>query len=341
MNRRVWLLLPLSWAALFAGAGRAQPLELAWPTPNPAFREGMGIERFVQPTVSGETTSGLFGCVRSDGAQFHEGLDLFPVARDAHGEAIDAVFAAMPGVVAHVNARPAESSYGRYVVLEHTGAAPAVYTLYAHLRAVQPGLKRGDRVTPGQVLGTMGRSAGGYSIPKDRAHLHFEIGVRVTDAFQAWYDGRKFGSPNEHGVWNGMNLMGLDPLDFYRKLQERRVDDVAGYFAQMETAVRLRIATRRVPDFAIRYPVLVKGAVPAEGRAGWEIRFNATGVPFAWRPLGPGELSGYKPDEVRIVEVNTAVTHACRCKALVVKRGSRSEPGKDLQTVLQQLFGLR
>lgn len=339
MSRRaLWLLL--SWAFI-AGAGRAQRLELVWPTPNLAFREGRSIEHFVQPTVSGETTSGLFGCVRSGGAQFHEGLDLFPVSRDAHGEPADAIFAAMPGVVVHVNTRVGESSYGRYVVLEHTGVSPAVYTLYAHLRAVEPGLRRGERVVLGQVIGTMGRSAGGYAIPKDRAHLHFEIGLRVTNAFQAWYDWKKFGSSNEHGVWNGMNLMGVDPLDFYRKFQERRVDGFGDYFAQMDTAVRLRIATLRTPDFVTRYPALVKGADPAEGRAGWEISVNATGVPFAWRPLGPGEVSGYKPDEVRIIEVNTQGAHAGRCKALVVTRRGRSEPAKDLATVLQQLFGLR
>jgi murein DD-endopeptidase MepM/ murein hydrolase activator NlpD len=320
--------------------GPLRALELVWPTPNLAFREGRRIEHYVQPTVSGETSSGLFGCVRSGGAQFHEGLDLFPVSRDARGEATDRIFAALSGVVAYINTRAGESSYGRYIVLEHPEVTPAVYTLYAHLRAVEPGLKRGGRVTLGQVIGTMGRSAGGYSIPKDRAHLHFEIGLRTTNSFQAWYNHRKFGNPNQHGVWNGMNLIGFDPLDFYRMFQEHRVESVAEYFKRMPTAVRLRIACRQAPDFVSRYPTLVDGAVPADGRAGWEIRFNATGLPFAWRPLAPADVAGYKPNVVRIMDVDTGVTRSCRCRSLVVTRRGRAEPGKDLETVLQQLFGL-
>ena len=60
---------------LYASAG------LIWPTPNQAFQRGEPIEAFVQPTVSGKVESGLFGCVRNDGAKFHEGLDLFPIQR--------------------------------------------------------------------------------------------------------------------------------------------------------------------------------------------------------------------------------------------------------------------
>ena len=57
----------------------------------------------------------------------------------------------------------------------------------------------------------MGRSAGGYAIPKDRAHVHFEIGLKLSDNFDSWFTWKKFGSPNQHENWNGMNLMGLDP----------------------------------------------------------------------------------------------------------------------------------
>ncbi len=328
-------------AALASAGGRAQRIDFAWPTPNPAFRDGRPVEDFVQPTVSGLVTSGLFGCTRSEGTQFHEGLDLYPVERDARGEAVDRVYAVLPGIVRHMNGRVGDSSYGRYLVLEHPGYEPAVYSLYAHLAAFAPDLKEGDRVASGQAIGTMGRSAGGYAIPKERAHLHFEFGLRVTDDFQSWYDFRKFGSPNKHGVWNGMNLMGFDPLDFFERFRAREVDNFRDYFARMAPAVRVRIATPQVPDFVERYPSLLARPLPAEGVAGWEVTFNVTGLPFALTPLGPAEAAGLRRDVPVVAEVDADLVKACRCRALVESRRGGYTPGRDLQTVLQQLFGLR
>lgn len=324
------------------GGMRAQRLELVWPTPSRAFLEGRPIEDFVQPTVSGETTSGLFGCVRSGGRQFHEGLDLAPVTRDKRGEATDPIFAVMSGVVRYINRNAGDSSYGRYVVLDHPGVTPPIYTLYAHLSAIAPGLGEGDPVKLGQTIATMGRSAGGYTIPKDRAHLHFEMGVRLTDRFEDWYRWKKFGNPNDHGVWNGMNLVGFDALDFYTRFKSREIDNVADYFATREAVVVFRVARMGVPDFLRRYPSLQDdtGALVL-APAGWEVSVDCVGLPFRWRALTADELGGQKRDEVRIVSVDEASRAACRCKNLAIKKGSRHAPGRDLQTLAQLLFGLR
>ena len=177
--------LPLLVLAATTSFLRAERLDIAWPTPNPAFAEGKGIGAFLQPTASGEPESGGFGCVRSAGTQFHEGIDLKPVRRDARGEPADEVYAVMDGVVRYINNRVGESNYGRYLVLEHPGTAPAVYTLYAHLARIAPGIAPGVTVRRGQTIGIMGRSEGGAVIPRDRAHLHFEIGLMVTRDFQA------------------------------------------------------------------------------------------------------------------------------------------------------------
>lgn len=318
---------------------RAERLELAWPTPNHAWSEGRPIEAFLQPTVSGDPLSGSFGSVRSSGAQFHEGIDLKPISRDRRGEATDSVFAVLPGVVKHINLKAGDSSYGRYIVLEHPGVSPPVYTLYAHLASAAPGLKRGDPVERGQVIAQMGRSAGGYTIPKDRAHLHFEFGLVITTQFDAWYRGKKFGSPNDHGNYNGMNLMGFDPLDFFQAFRTRHVDNFNEYFRAMSPALILRIASRAKPDFTLRYPSLVTSEPPLVN-AGWEIACNATGLPFRWTPLSASDLVGYRPGEVRIVETFPAMLKTMPAKNLVVNRKGQPVPGKDLQTVLEQLFGL-
>ncbi|MBI4622515.1 MAG: M23 family metallopeptidase, partial [Verrucomicrobia bacterium] len=258
----------------------AERLELVWPTSDSAWAAGRPVAELLQHAGSGDPMSGAFGGVRSGGAQFHEGIDIRCVARDRRGEPVDRVLAAMAGVVRHINAAAGESSYGRYIVLEHLEETPAVYTLYAHLAPIASGLRVGDRVARGQTIATMGHSSGGYMIPKDRAHLHFEIGLMITQDFQAWYDRQKFGSRNDHGLWNGLNLMGVDPLAFFDDWRAQRINAVQDFFAGMKTAVRLRIATHRTPDFVRRYPSLLTKPPPMGLVAGWEIRFNWTGIPF-------------------------------------------------------------
>lgn len=338
MKRVAHALAYFGMAAAAAAAGGR--VELVWPTPNTAWAEGRPAREFLQHAGSGEPESGGFGGVRSGGTQFHEGVDIKPVGRDRRGDATDTIVAAMSGVVRHVSTTAGNSSYGRYVVLEHPEQSPAVYTLYAHLASVAPGVRPGAAMQRGQPLGRMGHSAGGYAIPKDRAHLHFEIGVMMTRNFQAWYDARKFGSRNEHGVWNGMNLMGIDPIDFFNAWRDRKVNTFDDYFAKMETAVRLRIATRRTPDFVQRYPSLVTKPLPMIV-GGWEIRFNWSGIPFSWVPLSPMETVGLAAQRPEILETNPALEARDRSKTLAVKVRGQWRVAKDLELVLQQLFGMK
>ena len=324
-----------------ASSAAGERLRLTWPTPSTAWAEGRPASTFLQHAGSGDPDSGRFGGVRNNGTQFHEGIDIKAVARDRRGEPTDAIFAAMRGVVRYVNPVAGDSSYGRYVVLEHPDAAPPVYTLYAHLAKIAPGLRAGTPIETGQTLGTMGHSSGGYMIPRARSHLHFEIGVVITRNFQTWYDRQKFGSKNEHGIWNGMNLVGIDPLAFFNDWRARRIDTVQDFFARMDAAVRLRIATRRVPDFVARYPTLLTKQPPPEGVGGWEIRFNWTGLPFSWTPLSPIEAAGLPYEDPVVLEVDAATERRERSKTLVVSRRGRWTVADDLETILEQLFGLR
>jgi peptidoglycan LD-endopeptidase LytH len=328
-------------AVAVVAAAAAQRVDLAWPTPNLAYFEGKPLQDYVQPTASGEPTSGLYGCVRSGGAQFHEGLDLKPIKRDRRGEPLDPIFATYHGVVRHISRNPGESSYGRYIVIEHTDLAPAVMSLYAHLSDVAPGLKVGERVERGQTIGTMGRSASGYAIPRERAHLHFEIGLWLSRDFQRWYDWKKFGSRNEHRLWNGMNLIGVDPLDVFASLRSGKVENLQQYFSKLQPAVKVKIATKYIPDFVERYPALVTRSMPSpDVFAGWEVVFNEMGVPFSWTPLTAAEVAGMKVNDPQAEPVN-AEAKLPRCRSLVFKKLGRYGIGRDLEPTLQLLFGLR
>ncbi|MEO7412686.1 MAG: M23 family metallopeptidase [Opitutaceae bacterium] len=339
-----WFRRVLLLGSVIAGntlGGAAERVELSWPTPSLAWAEGKSPATFLQEAGSGDPESGGYGGVRSGGTQFHEGIDIKPVRRDARGEPTDPIFAAMTGVVRHISASPGNSSYGRYIVLEHPDVSPAVYTLYAHLSRIAPELRVGGRVARGETIGVMGHSSGGYSIPKERSHLHFEMGVMVTRNFQAWYDRRGFGSKNEHGIWNGMNLMGLDPIHVFNEWRAGRLTNFEEYFSRMGTAVTLRIATPRTPDFVTRYPSLLTKPVPLGLVSGWEIRCSWTGVPFSWTPLTASEVSGLTIDRPQIISYNEQLERQQRSKTLAVRKRGTPTPGDDLRDVLQQLFGLR
>lgn len=314
---------------------------LIWPTPNPAFQNGQSIEAFIQPTVSGEPTSGLFGCVRNDGHRFHEGLDLFPIKRSSNGEALDPIYAVLPGRVVHVNRTAGYSSYGRYVVIEHDGEVPAFHTLYAHMASVDAAIQPGVPVVAGAVLGVMGRSASGYSIPKTRAHVHFEIGFRLSDHFQNWYDDQKFGSKNRHGNWNGMNLVSLNPLDYYQAVRRGQVSNVYEYLRQLPAVARIRIYTSQIPDFVKIYPALVTRPYMAGELIAWDVAFTEFGVPKEWTPRLSSEGLTGRAGDVQIIAYDPEILKAQTCReVLSLSGGNPSITGGTLST-LKKLFGFQ
>lgn len=325
--------------ACAAVAAAQDAVRLTWPVPNRAFLEGRPLEAWAQPTASGDPVSALFGCVRNSGTRFHEGIDLAPVGRDARGEATDPIVAVADGVVAHIAARAGDSGYGRYVVLEHPDLIPAVYTLYAHLASIADNLRVGDRIERGRFLGIMGRSAAGYSIPRERAHLHFEIGLRLSDDFEDWYRRQGFGSPNRHGNFNGMNLAGFDPRAFFDEFRAGRVRQPIEFLAREPVAARVWVAARGVPALLRRHPELIQGSVPLLGPAGWEVDVTWYGLPIAFRPLDAPPPGSQPRGRFTILARERRLGGGDGCIQLVVTQRGRLEPGRDLRENLELVFG--
>jgi murein DD-endopeptidase MepM/ murein hydrolase activator NlpD len=194
---------------------------------------------FFQPTVEGTVESGMFGCVRNNGRKFHEGIDIKCLQRDRRGEPIDPVSAAADGRVAFVNSKPSLSNYGRYIVLEHRWDGVQVFTLYAHLRDVDRGLRVGQAVTRGQVIATLGRSTNTREgISRDRAHLHFEVNFMLNPKFYLWYPRRDPKAP-PFGNFNGKNLIGIDPAALLRAYAKDPKLDFHDYIGRQTIAFTL------------------------------------------------------------------------------------------------------
>jgi hypothetical protein len=324
--------------ALSAGVDRLAAAELVWPTPNRAADEGRPYGEFVQPTESGLVESGLFGCVRTSGQQFHEGLDLRPVSRDQRGEAADSVFAILPGVARYANPQPGASNYGRYVVVEHRDDGLHFISLYAHLLTVAADFRPDAPVAAGQTLGIMGRSAGPRPIPKARAHVHVETGFWLTRHFEAWYRQRQFPNPNEHGLFNGMNIVSFDFLDFAERRRVGEVKSVREYVLRLPTAVTVLVRSARVPDFVERHPGLVVALPPAEGVAAWEIEFTWFGLPKSWRARADGDPALAGVTGRAIVFADTELLSRFPCQKVVRSTGGEHVPGAKLIDILDLLF---
>lgn len=292
------------------------------PTPNRAVLTAGREASYFAPTPGRTWRSGTFGCVRTEGFQLHEGLDILYTKRDRRGEPLDAIYAAAPGRVVYINTSPGLSNYGRYIVVQHQIEGLPVFTTYAHLSRIATGLKTGATVRQGQTIGVMGRSTNTrQAIGKERAHLHFEIGLRLNTRYAAWHAASLKGTRNDHGNWHGRAFAGIDPWLVFKN--EQKLGAKFSLLEMIRAEKELcRVLVRDTSfSWSREYAPLVRRNAVAdrEGVAGYEIALNAYGVPFQLVPRARSEI-GTGP-KVKLLSVNQKEQQANPCKKLVTRQG--------------------
>jgi murein DD-endopeptidase MepM/ murein hydrolase activator NlpD len=294
-----------------------------FPTANHALYENGGELKFLAPTAPDKPwTTGSYGCVRTDGWQMHEGLDIRSLQHDKRGEPTDPVMATVDGTVMYVNTKPALSNYGKYIVIRHVIEGLEIYSLYAHLSDVAPGISAGKMVHTGDVIATMGRTSNtSEHIGKERAHVHYELNLLINDNFAAWFKRNAVGERNDHGEWNGQNLGGLDPLAILLAERDKKFS-LLNYVRSQTELCRVLVRSTNFP-FLKRYaPLVLKNPVAEkEGVAGYEIALNYNAVPFALMPRAASEIKGN--GKIQLLSVNETEQKAHPCRRLVVQRGSK------------------
>ena len=320
--RRVFFSAVTLLLATCANLIAQQPFQ--FPTANHTLYEPGNELKFFAPTAPDRPwTTGSFGCVRTDGWQMHEGLDIRCLQRDKRGEPADPVMAAADGTVVYFSTRPSLSNYGNYIVVRHVVEGLEIYSLYAHLSAIRPGLKIGDPVKAGEVIATMGRTSNAENILKWRAHVHFELNVLVNDNFAPWFKKSSPGERNDHGEWNGQNLNGLDPREILIQEHFQGTNFSLLNFIRGQTALcRVLVRATNFP-YLKRYPMLIlkNPVAEKEGVAGYEIALNYNAVAFALMPRAASEIEGKA--RFQLLSVNEPEEAAHHCRKLVVQRGGR------------------
>lgn len=294
----------------------AHALDLGWPTDNDALRRG-DLAAFYQPTAEGSLQSAMFGCVRRGGQRFHEGIDIRCLRRDRRGEALDEVRAVADGAVAFINAKPGLSNYGRYVLLAHRWNGVEVYTLYAHLAAVAAGLKPQQPIAKGQPIGILGRSTNTREgIPRERAHLHFEVNFLLNTHFHIWYPRRDPKAP-PFGNFNGQNLYGLDPAALLLAAGSNPKLNFAKYVASQKIAFSVLVPPKPFPWLTL-HPEQIQ-ATPKGAIAAYEIGATAWGLPIAVWPRS--DTAGRRLPAIARVDEAELARHGCRDLVQRSKRG--------------------
>jgi murein DD-endopeptidase MepM/ murein hydrolase activator NlpD len=298
------------------------------------FVPGRELDFFAPTAPDKPWTSGSFGCVRNNGGRLHEGIDIRHLQTDKRGEPTDSVLATADGTVVYFSIRPSLSNYGNYLVIRHLVQGVEIYSLYAHLSAIRPGLKIGESVKAGEIIATMGRTSNAETILKERAHVHFELNVLVNDKFAAWFRKTSPRERNDHGEWNGQNLTGLDPREILlAEHNPAKKFDLLAFIRGQTELCRVLVRVTNFP-YLKRYPMLVlrNPVAEKEGIAGYEIALNYNGLAFALLPRAESEIKSQA--KIQLISVNENEARANPCRHLVVKRGRHWQLGNDgLRTV--------
>jgi murein DD-endopeptidase MepM/ murein hydrolase activator NlpD len=280
-----------SLAVVGASLVQSQPLRLVLPTSNTAIFDDDGpgfymyTDRFFEGVRSRPWEGGQYGFVRNaertdEGlifTRFHEGVDIRPLYRDRNDEPLDTVRTIDDGTVVYVNNAANASSYGRYVVVEHWWSGAPFYSLYAHLGRVE--VRTGQRLRQGDDLGRIGYT--GRGINKRRAHLHFEINVKLNGEYDRWLARQNPRARNTHGLYNGVNLAGLDVDALYRALAVDSTLTIERFIGEKEPFYSVVIPNQGLPDILQRYSWMldVEPGPASDDVAAWEIHFTASGFP--------------------------------------------------------------
>lgn len=291
--RRLIAFLFVTGVRLAAAQNQTEILNLTLPTDNDAIFHGGGaafyqhIERDYKGVKSWPWQGGQYGFVRDPVetkaglvyTRFHEGIDIKPLHRDAAGEPLDEVRAIAEGTVVYTNLVPAFSNYGNYIVIEHRWDGSPYYSLYGHLRSI--GVKGGQRVARGDAIAVMGYT--GEGLNQERAHLHLELNLMLSRQFEAWHATYFKAEPNHHGLYNGLNLAGIDIARLYLALRKRPALTIPQFVAEQETFYEITIPNSPHFDLVKLYPWLLRNGEESKPAAR-KVSFTQSGVPKKIEP---------------------------------------------------------
>jgi len=152
--------------------------------------------------------------------------------------------------------------------------------LYGHLSKID--IHMGDSVHRGQHIAVMGYT--GVGINQERAHLHLELNLMLNHNFKEWYDSFVHPSdPNHHGIYNGINLVGLNIARLYLELRDNPSLTIPQFLSEEETFYKVALPRSRHFELPKMYPWMLSGNAGNEPQS-WTVSFTRSGLPLKIEP---------------------------------------------------------
>ena len=177
----------------------------------------------------------------------------------------------------------------------------------------------------------MGNTAS-FRIPLNRSHLHFEVGIRLSNNFDKWYNRQRFRTPNKHTNYNGYNLVGLDPLKFYSSYQKYSFSSPRSYLLKLPTITKVQINFSQTPDLLLRNPSLLLNPEYNESVKSWVCSFGPFGFPL-----------NFEKSSVSLKQQITVLSYDEKndsqfCRRMIYKKNGKLFPSEQLIAYLELIF---
>ena len=123
----------------------------------------------------------------------------------------------------------------------------------------------------------------GEGINRERAHVHVELNLLLNDHFEEWHDTFFRTETNHHGVYNGINLAGLDLARLFTALRTDPSLTIPEFLSREEVFFKVMVPNSPHFELPRRYPWMIAGQ-PNEKPTSWEISFTRSGLPLRLTP---------------------------------------------------------
>jgi hypothetical protein len=166
----------------------------------------------------------------------------------------------------------------------------------------------------------------GEGLDQSRAHVHLELNLLLSRRFESWHDYYFKDDPNRQGIYNGINLTGLNVARLYLALRKRPLLTIPGFLAEEETFYKVSLPASSAFNLPQRYPWLLRKQTTGEANS-WKISFNRAGVPLQVephdKPVSAPELSYVKKREGEYSDLTRGVVTGSGDNARLSESGQR------------------
>src|SRR5207249_3889529 len=114
----------------------------------------------------------------------------------------------------------------------------------------------------------------------------------LSREFESWYNVHFRNDPNRHGLYNGLNLAGIDIARLYLALRKQPSLTIPDFLSQETIFYKVTLPDSRHFDLLKRYPWLLRSPASRDTKS-WEISFAQSGVPLK---IEPGSKAVTQPE---------------------------------------------